>query len=173
MSALVPTLFRRQPVALQAVYFELAMKFLSILGGSRATPPEAANNSWVVYRSTGTVFVFVHGVQSSAKECWFNSNTGAFWPNLVRDDRALAQASIFLGGYYTQVDAGEYGMRDCAKELLEGLARGASGNPAVLDHERLVFATGQMAHIGPGENEQPGRKGVEGLERIERCFFNE
>jgi hypothetical protein len=147
VSALVPTLFRRQPVALQAVYFELAMKFLSILGGSRATPPEAANNSWVVYRSTGTVFVFVHGVQSSAKECWFNSNTGAFWPNLVRDDRALAQASIFLGGYYTQVDAGEYGMRDCAKELLEGLARGASGNPAVLDHERLVFVCHSLGGI--------------------------
>lgn len=123
------------------------MKFISIFGGAKPTQPEAANNSWVAYRPAGTVFVFVHGVQSSARECWFNSKTGAFWPNLVRDDRALAQASIFLGGYYTQVDAGEYGMRDCAKELLEGLGRGASGNPPVLAHERLVFVCHSLGGI--------------------------
>jgi hypothetical protein len=87
------------------------MRFISIFGGAKPTQPDAANNSWVVYRSSGTVFVFVHGVQSSAKECWFNPKSGTFWPNLVRDDDAFAQASIFLGGYHTQIDAGEYGMR--------------------------------------------------------------
>jgi hypothetical protein len=120
---------------------------MSIFSRAKPTPPDAANNSWVVYRPSGTVFVFVHGVQSSAGECWFNPKTGAFWPNLVRDDGVLAQASIFLGGYYTQVDAGEYGMRDCAKELLEGLDRSASGHPAVLDHERLVFVCHSLGGI--------------------------
>jgi hypothetical protein len=123
------------------------VKLMSIFSRAKPTPPDAANNSWVVYRPSGTAFVFVHGVQSSAKECWFNPKTGAFWPNLVRDDGVLAQASIFLGGYYTQVDAGEYGMRDCAKELLEGLDRGASGHPAVLDHERLVFVCHSLGGI--------------------------
>jgi hypothetical protein len=123
------------------------MKLISILGGAKPRQPDAANNSWVVYRSSGTVFAFVHGVQSSAKECWFNPKTGAFWPELVQHDGIFAEASIFLGGYYTQVDAGEYGMRDCAKELLEGLARGASGHPAVLEHERLVFVCHSLGGI--------------------------
>jgi len=106
-----------------------------------------ANNSWVEYRSSGTICVFVHGVQSSARDCWFNAKTGKFWPHLLQQDRVFGGVSIFLGGYFTQLDAGEYGMRDCAKELLEGLARSYSGSPAVLEHERLVFVCHSLGGI--------------------------
>jgi len=36
---------------------------------------------------------------------------------------------------------------DCAQELLDGLARGTSGNPAALDHERLVFVCHSLGGI--------------------------
>ena len=123
------------------------MSFISIFDATKPTPPEAPNNSWVVYRTSSTVFIFVHGVQSSAKECWFQPKTGAFWPKLVEADPTLAAASVFLGGYFTEVDSGEYGIRDCARELLEGLSRAAAGNPAVIDHERLVFVCHSLGGI--------------------------
>src|SRR5713226_9114439 len=140
-----------QPAGRQGTFAQYnpncAMKFISLFGGTKPRPPEVANNCWVDYRSSGTVFVFVHGVQSSAKECWYQPKTGAFWPHLVRDDPNFASASVFLAGYYTEVDAGEYGMRDCARELLEGLSRGTAGHPAVLDHERLVLVCHSLGGI--------------------------
>ncbi len=99
------------------------MKYLSILGSAKPVAPLAENNSWLEYRPYGTAMVFVHGVLSSARECWFNAKTGAFWPALVKADNTFARASVYLGGYHTEVDAGEYGMRDCAKELLDSLGR--------------------------------------------------
>ncbi|MGA3189287.1 MAG: hypothetical protein ABSF22_19460 [Bryobacteraceae bacterium] len=121
---------------------------ISIFGAAKPAMPPVENNSWVINRETGTVMVFVHGVLSSAAECWYQPKTGAFWPHLVRDDQGdLGRISVFLGGYNTEVDAGEYGMRDCAKELLDALSRETGGYPAVLAHERLVFVCHSLGGI--------------------------
>ena len=124
------------------------MEFLSIFGRSKPVQPAPDNNSWQdSYRASSTVFVFVHGVLSSPGACWFQPKTGAFWPKLVRADAIFGGAPVFLAGYYTQVDAGEYGIRDCARELLEGLSRSYGSDPAVLDHERLVFVCHSLGGI--------------------------
>src|SRR6185436_6249034 len=125
------------------------MEFLSILKRSKPAAPEVENNSWLEYRPCSTAVVFVHGVLSGARECWYDPKSGTFWPRLVYQEHnaAFAGSSVFLGGYFTEVDAGEYGMRDCARELLEGLSRSVGGNPAVLDHERLVFVCHSLGGI--------------------------
>jgi hypothetical protein len=123
------------------------MRIISIFGAKPAMPA-VDNNSWVVKRAEGTVMVFVHGVLSSAAACWYQPKTGAFWPHLVRDDQGdLGKISVFLAGYHTEVDAGEYGMRDCAKELLDDLSREIGSYPAVLAHERLVFVCHSLGGI--------------------------
>jgi hypothetical protein len=124
------------------------MRIISILGAAKPAMPAVENNSWVIHREEGTVMVFVHGVLSSAAACWYQPKTGVFWPHLVRDDQGdLGKISVFLAGYHTEVDAGEYGMRDCSKELLDDLSREIGSYPAVLAHERLVFVCHSLGGI--------------------------
>ncbi|HEV8148323.1 MAG TPA: hypothetical protein VGP79_18165, partial [Bryobacteraceae bacterium] len=125
------------------------MEFLSILKRSKPAAPEVENNSWLQYRPCSTAVVFVHGVLSGARECWYEPKSGTFWPSLVDQEQSVAfpGSSVFLGGYFTEVNAGEYGMRDCSRELLEGLSRSVGGTPAVLDHERLVFVCHSLGGI--------------------------
>jgi hypothetical protein len=103
------------------------------------TAPEVSNHSWPQYRGAGAVMVFVHGVLSSSRSCWFNRRHGTFWPNLIADDPGFNNFSLFLGGYYTGLEQGELGIADHAEELLRALAVEIGGNPAVLDHGTIVF----------------------------------
>lgn len=87
---------------------------------------EDQNNVWYEYNSSTTVIVFVHGFLSNSKECWYykdknDPSKNQFWPDLVRDDKRFHSPSLFLGGFYTEPDAGEYGLSQCAAELFDAL----------------------------------------------------
>jgi len=104
------------------------------------------NNSWRAYRGTGSVIIFVHGVLSNALTCWYNKKAKTFWPDLVVNDNTFAESSVFLGGYYTAFDSTDFGLADCAQELLSALFA-AEDHPAVLDHPRLVFVCHSLGGI--------------------------
>jgi len=107
---------------------------------------QANNNAWRVYRDTGSVIVFVHGVLSSALACWYNKTANSFWPDLVAQDGTFADANVFLGGYYTAFDSTSFGVADCAQELLSALFA-AEDHPAVLDHPRLIFVCHSLGGV--------------------------
>jgi tetratricopeptide (TPR) repeat protein len=102
------------------------------------------NNLWYAYDESPTVLVFVHGILSDSKGCWLHHSrtTGAhvFWPDLVLSDARLHKPSIYLGGYYTEVDALDFGVAECADQLFRALNRvDERGTPGPLSKPNLVF----------------------------------
>jgi hypothetical protein len=115
-------------------------------------PPPQANNVWYHDLNSDQVIVFVHGVLSDSYGCWYREPTGdrpgAYWPDLLRNDTRFNDYSIFLGGYYTDVDAGQYEVSDCAEELFQALQRpGEHGGSAILDRKVIVFVCHSMGGI--------------------------
>jgi hypothetical protein len=64
----------------------------------------------------------------------------SYWPALIARDDRFDHTSIFLGGYYTSVDAGSYDVRHSADELFSALNRiDRSGNDPVLSKDNIIF----------------------------------
>ena len=73
-------------------------------------PDGRDNNFWYVYNNSDTVVVFVHGIFSNSRTCWLHTRGGltVFWPDLIRADHRFEAPSIYLAGYYTAIDAGDF-----------------------------------------------------------------
>jgi hypothetical protein len=105
-------------------------------------PPKDTNNLWYLRNDSSTAVVFVHGILSDSRSCWLSKATRSetYWPQLIADDERLQNPSIFLGGFYTAVDAGKFDIADCAKELFGGLTtldRQRRSPP--IEKRRLIF----------------------------------
>ncbi|WP_172669406.1 ATP-binding protein [Pseudomonas viridiflava] len=108
------------------------------------------NNSWHRYTAGSDVaVVFVHGFFSSAKSCWYNKDAKIFWPDLLISDNRLVDVDVFLGGYYTGIDSGDfYGVRQCAQELYKALSRDShDGKLAPLKKKKLIFVCHSLGGI--------------------------
>src|SRR5579862_867232 len=90
-----------------------------------AVPPPGVNNQWFRYSNSDTAIVFVHGVLSDSRSCWLSSKppSHVYWPKLVASDDRFRDTAIYLGGYYTAVDATDYGIRPAGDELFSALKR--------------------------------------------------
>jgi pimeloyl-ACP methyl ester carboxylesterase len=83
--------------------------------------------------------VFVHGIFSDSRSCWLYKSPqrpakDQYWPEIVRYDSRFDHPSIFLGGFYTALDSGPYGIPQAASELVEGLKLNG-----VLDKKHIIF----------------------------------
>lgn len=105
-------------------------------------PNESApdNNSWYFHNtSSDTTIIFIHGFLSNSETCW-RSKSGKYWPDLVRDDTVFNRASIFLAGYHTSYDSEDYGIQDCAQEVIRALEREyKSGLPSPISSGNILF----------------------------------
>lgn len=100
------------------------------------------NNFWYEYNDSETVLVFVHGIFSDSHSCWLRqqAHVTSFWPDLVTKDPRLRQSSIYLAGYPTEFDSGDFPVAQCAREIIDALQRPEiDGQPPVLTFNRLVF----------------------------------
>jgi len=109
-------------------------------------PQSGQNNVWYEKNSSDTVLVFVHGILSDSRKAWAyidskNRANSVYWPELIKNDGRLEQPSIFLGGYFTSVDAGPYDTRQAATELRDALKR-----EGVLQKPNILF----IAHSNGG-----------------------
>lgn len=105
-------------------------------------PPAGKNNLWYHFTKSDTVFVFVHGVLSDSRSCWLNNTATppVFWPDLVASDPCLKGPSVYLAGYYTDVNSGKYDIRNCADEVFSALRRAdADGRHEVMARKKIVF----------------------------------
>ncbi len=103
------------------------------------------NNFWYAYGPSDAVIVFVHGIFSDSKGCWHHSEKGnpardLYWPDLILDDPRFRTPSIFMGGFYTGIDAGRYEIKNAAEELFSAMKRvDAEGREAPIDRRSIVF----------------------------------
>ena len=113
-------------------------------GSQPLLPPPGRNNLWYHYSHADTTLVFVHGVLSDSRACWLrsgsNGNPDTYWPELIRKDPRLPEMGIYLGGYYTAIDAGAYDVRNCAYELFSALGRpDENGRSPVMQSRQIIF----------------------------------
>lgn len=100
---------------------------------------ETARGQWFKCFDADTVVVFVHGILSDSVGCWTSSN-GCYWPALVYADPRFDQPDVYLGGYYTAVGSGIFGIDDAANKLLSDLKTVDShGHESVLSRKNIVF----------------------------------
>ena len=89
------------------------------------------NNVWYEYNNSEDVVVFVHGFFSESAGAWLYENKldhtkDQFWPDLIRSDARLANPSLFLGGFHSTLDSGNYGFDNCADECQSGRRENAA-----------------------------------------------
>lgn len=114
-------------------------------------PISKDNNIWYEYNSSSTVFIFVHGIFSNSRDCWFfdgsflklfNRSKNRYWPDLIYNDPLFNKPSIFLAGFYTQkFNSGGYVLRDASNELYRSLKITKNGIDPVLEKKKIVFIT--------------------------------
>src|SRR6476646_4700862 len=102
------------------------------------------NNIWYRYNDSQVAVVFVHGIFSDSRSCWLREASSpekaVFWPELIDTDSRFANPSIYLGGFYTDIDAGEFGFAECADQLCRALKRNDEhGRPGPLTKQTIVF----------------------------------
>ncbi len=109
-------------------------------------PNSRQNNIWFRYDvSSNAVIVFLHGIFSDSRNCWLyddkaNPVRSVYWPALIASDSRFDNASIYLAGFYTAIDAGAYQIRNCADEVLAALARSdEDGRPGPISKPTVIF----------------------------------
>ena len=105
------------------------------------------NNEWFKYDArSDTAIVFVHGLLADSERCWLASNK-AFWPQLVANDAAFTDVSIFLGGYHTRINSGRYDIAQCASELFDAIDTRHLEKRSPLEFDNLVFICHSLGGI--------------------------
>jgi Leucine-rich repeat (LRR) protein len=108
---------------------------------------------WFHTGARDATLVFVHGVLSDNETAWLYKNkekptNNRSWPELVMSDKKrFNDPSIFLGGYYTDLDSGEAGVSDCARELLHALVADYDNQPPVVEFPRITFVCHSLGGI--------------------------
>jgi pimeloyl-ACP methyl ester carboxylesterase len=118
---------------------------------TRVRPLPNQNNVWHVYNESETVFVFVHGILSDSRDAWYfagdSGHAATYWPDLIATQH-FDNPSVFLGGFYTEVSSGDYGIPDAAEELYSFLSVSQAPSPTpVLAKKNIIFVAHSLGGI--------------------------
>ena len=105
---------------------------------------ESAKGYWYRYNDSDTVLIFVHGIFSDNASCWLARGASeaddVYWPDLIRVDQRFGDPSIYLAGYYTHYDSGQFEIYQAARHVFESLTRvDIQGRPGPFEKKRLIF----------------------------------
>jgi hypothetical protein len=96
---------------------------------------------WLRKPNSDASVVFVHGILSSGQTCWTNAN-GAYWPDLLAQERGLGNLGIYIFSYRTDIFSGGYQLGDAVDSLKENLRL-----DEVVGSKRLIFVCHSMGGI--------------------------
>lgn len=98
--------------------------------------------TWIRKPQGETTVIFVHGILSSGEDCWRNRN-GAYWPELLKNEKDFVKLGIYVFTYSTGIFTGHYSIGDAVDSLRE-----LTKLDEVLDSaNRLVFVCHSMGGI--------------------------
>ena len=86
--------------------------------------------------------VFVHGFLSNGRDCWKNEVSGAYWPELLKNESEHDSIGIYVYTYQTDFFSGSYSLGDVVDDLKERLQL-----DHVLNSKNLVFVCHSMGGI--------------------------
>ena len=90
-----------------------------------------------------TVIVFVHGIFGGSIGTWTNSETHAYWPNLLLDDPAFKGADVYVYSYSTPY----FGPSYTIDELIENVRLVLENDEVFQSHKRVVFLCHSMGGL--------------------------
>ena len=106
-------------------------------------PSDYRASYYVRRHNADTVIVFVHGVFGGPTGTWTNSNSGAYWPQLLVDDPSFQGNDIYVYAYSSPYLGQSYTI----DELIENM-RLIFGNDEVFEkHSRVVFLCHSMGGL--------------------------
>lgn len=88
------------------------------------------------------VIVFMHGVLGAAEDTWKNAQTGAFWPELVKQDPEFAGFDIYLYQFPTSLFQRSLSVDELSEDLRLELQ-----NAKVFDHREVIFVCHSMGGL--------------------------
>ncbi|MGN6826050.1 esterase/lipase family protein [Paucibacter sp. M5-1] len=110
-----------------------------------------ANGVWIRDNSSDTVVVFVHGIASDNVGAWLTASAQpcTYWPDLLASDAAyFKDVDIFVAGYYSQLDSGNFSIDDAAGQLFTALVSPVEDRSlAPLHRKNIVFLTHSLGGI--------------------------
>jgi len=87
--------------------------------------------------------VFVHGIFGGSIGTWTNSETHAYWPNLLLDDPAFKGADVYVYSYSTPY----FGPSYTIDELIENMRLVLENDEVFQSHKRVVFLCHSMGGL--------------------------
>lgn len=116
-------------------------------------PQPNQNNLWYHYNDADAVLVFVHGVLSDSRGCWLykdevTKESACYWPDIIKSDARFKDVGIYLAGYHTKVDSGDFPIQQCAVEVYSYLkTTDPQGRRPVMDKNKIIFVCHSMGGI--------------------------
>ncbi len=86
-------------------------------------PAPGKNNFWFdATPGRSTVVIFIHGIFSDSRSAWWyrhpNTQDGdVYWPDLVARDDRFDHPNIYLAGFATSMDSGQYDLYQASVEI--------------------------------------------------------
>jgi len=96
---------------------------------------------WVRKPTSEASVVFVHGILSSGDACW-KHESGAYWPQLLKDEKALDGFGIYVYTYQTNILSGSYSLDDVVDDLKERIKL-----DNLVESKKLIFVCHSMGGI--------------------------
>jgi hypothetical protein len=98
---------------------------------------------WIREPSEGVTVVFVHGILSSAEDCWKHKN-GNYWPDLLKDEPDFQNIGIYVYSYQTGFFSGTYSLNDVVTDFKERLF---NLDEVIVKQQKIIFVCHSMGGI--------------------------
>jgi pimeloyl-ACP methyl ester carboxylesterase len=112
----------------------------------RKPPPEPLDRpepGYVRRAGYNTVVVFVHGIFGNAKTTWTNSQTGAYWPELIKgDNQHFKDTDIYVHSFASPYLSRAYPIDDLIEDM-----RITFEKDQVMQHNEVVFLCHSMGGL--------------------------
>jgi pimeloyl-ACP methyl ester carboxylesterase len=113
------------------------------------------NNEWLRYTESDSAIVFIHGLMSNSTKCWLYESENSpkhesYWPDLVASDPRFGNSSIYISGYATGPNSGDYNIKNCSDEVFAALRRSDPqnlGRQTVMQKQKITFICHSMGGI--------------------------
>jgi len=106
-------------------------------------PSDYTTSHYLRRTNAETVIVFVHGVFGGGIGTWKNPETGAYWPQLLADDKSFGNSDIYVYSYPTPYLSQSYTI----DELIENMRLVFANDEVFTKHVRVVFLCHSMGGL--------------------------